>query len=262
MYKTVILLLLTSVLFSSCIAHKDIVYFQGDEPDKVMISEVNNKPYRLKIDDILQIDLKANDNTLVSVFNNSNTNNTTTNTSSNNAYFYGYTVDKQGFIHIPYLDKINVLGFTTDEVATQIKDGLGQFFKDTSDIFVNVKLAGFKFTIIGEVSNTGTIYLYQNSVNIIEAIANAGDITITGNRKAVEILRPTINGTDRFVVDLTNINVFNSKHYYLQPNDIIYVPPIKQKTLGTGTTGLQTFTSLMSVLSVLTTTVLLIKNIK
>jgi polysaccharide export outer membrane protein len=140
------------------------------------------------------------------------------------------------------------------------KQLLADYFKEDASIFVVVKLAGFRYTINGEVGSTGTKTLFQEKVNIMEAIANAGDITTTGNRKAVTIIRQTPNGTEMKDLDLTNINIMNSPYYFLQPNDYIYVKPLKQKTWGTGSTGIQSLTTLITLLSLFTTTYLLLKN--
>jgi polysaccharide export outer membrane protein len=255
-----ILILFTSVYFSSCVVHKDIVNFQGNSNTQSNIEKINKEPYKVQINDILYIDLKSTDAKLVLLFNNSTASQVNTQYSESSTYFSGYSVDKQGFITLPYLNKINVLGYTTMEISQKIKSELSRFFVNTDDVFVNVKLAGFKYTILGEVGSAGTKYLYQNSVNIIEAIANAGDIPITGNKKQVQVLRNTKDGIKKYEVDFTNIAIFESDVFYLEPNDIIYVPPLKQKTLGTGTNGVQTLTTVISVLSLLTTTFLLIKN--
>ncbi len=90
------------------------------------------------------------------------------------------------------------MGYTEKEVREKIEEELAKYFKDTSNIFVTVKLAGIRFTVLGEVASPGTLVLFQNQVNIIEAIANAGDITITGNRKKVTIIRKNIDGTKKF----------------------------------------------------------------
>jgi polysaccharide export outer membrane protein len=123
-----------------------------------------------------------------------------------------------------------------------------------------VKLAGFRYTINGEVGSTGTKMLFQEHVNIMEAIANAGDITITGNRKAVTVIRQSPTGVQMQDIDLTDINVMKSPYYYLQPNDYIYVKPVKQKSWGTGKTGIESVTTIITVLSLATTVFLLLKN--
>jgi polysaccharide export outer membrane protein len=95
----------------------------------------------------------------------------------------------------------------------------------------------------------------------MEAIANAGDITITGNRKAVTIIRNSPTGVQMHDLDLTDINVMNSPYFYLQPNDYIYIKPLKQKTWGTGKTGIESLGTFITVLSLATTTFfLLFKN--
>lgn len=241
---------------ASCVPHKKVVYFQGESLSENKMREISNKPYRLQVDDILRIDIKAPDKELVGVFENSSKTQ-----GGGDLYFSGYSVDKHGFIELPYLNRINVLGYTTDEIESKIKEGLGKYFRNLSDIFVAVKLAGVRYTIIGEVGSSGTKVLFQNTVNIIEAIANSGGVPLTGDKTDVEIIRMGIDGVQKFHVDLTQMTVFNSDVFYIQPNDIINIPPLKQKTLGTGLIGTQTFSTVMSVLSVLTTAYLLIKTL-
>ncbi len=245
----------------SCVPHKDIVYFQGEPTSEHKIREINNMPYRLQADDILHIDIKAPNEELVTVFKNNSIQQNNGQVTQGMYYFSGYSIDKQGFIEIPYLNKINVLGYSTEEVSDKIETELGKYFKNLSDIFVSVKLAGVKYTILGEVGSTGSKVIFQNSVTIVEAIANAGDITLTGDKKNVEIIRVGIDGVQKFHIDLTQMSVFNSDVFYIQPNDIINVPALRQKTLGTGTTGVQTLSTVVSVLSLVTTTYLLIKSL-
>ncbi|HIP47798.1 MAG TPA: sugar transporter [Lutibacter sp.] len=239
------------IVVSSCVPHKRIVYFQGDSLTENVIKEINSKPYRLQVDDIIKVDIKAPNEEIVSVFRNNSTSQSQQNESS--LYFSGYTVDKQGFIQLPYLDKINVLGYTADEVEKKIQTGFSKYFKNTDEIFISVKLAGIKYTIVGEVGSTGSKILFQNTVNIIEAIANAGDIDLTGDKTNVEVIRIGITGVEKFHVDLTQMTVFNSEVFYIQPNDIINVPALKQKTIGTGVTATQTLSTVVSVLSLIST---------
>jgi polysaccharide export outer membrane protein len=107
--------------------------------------------------------------------------------SESGLYFDGFTVDDHRNIRMPVLGELNVIGFTLDEIRVKIeKQLLAEYFKRKLIFFVIVKLAGFKYYINGEIGSTGTKTLFQENVNIMEAIANAG-YTITGNRKAVTI---------------------------------------------------------------------------
>jgi polysaccharide export outer membrane protein len=163
---------------------------------------------------------------------------------------------------VPVLGELNVIGFTLEEIRVRIeKQLLAEYFNTAANIFVTVKLAGFRYTINGEIGSTGTKTLFQEHVNVLEAIANAGDITITGNRKAVTIIRKSPTGVAMHDIDLTDINVMNSPYFYLQPNDYIYIKPLKQKTWGTGKTGIESLGTIITLFSLATTTFfLLFKN--
>ena len=262
--KKALLLLIIAIVYSSCIPKKDLTYFQGDPSLKDTIYQLQNKPYRLQINDILMIDIKSSDPELVEVFNatQSNNRNNTSVINEEIIYFRGYSVDLHGNIRLPYIGDMNVLGYSISEVREKIEKELANYFKNNQDIFVNVKLAGVRFTILGEVKKPGPHTIYRDQVNIVEAIAAAGDIPMEGNRKNVTIIRKNIDKTEKFSIDLTNIDAIESEHFYIQPNDIVYVEPLKQKSWGTGVTGLQSISTIVTVLSLITTTMLLIQNIK
>lgn len=256
------LLLSLSVLFTSCIPVKDLTYLQDKNTsiEQSKVAVVESKPYRLQVNDILKINIKAIDPRLVSIFNTTE-NNVDAVKSESSLYFDGFTVDDHGNIRMPILGEINVIGYTLEEVRIKIeKQLLEEYFKSDANIFVTVKLAGFRYTINGEVGSTGTKTLFQDHVNIMEAIANSGDITTVGNRKSVTVIRQTVTGVETNDIDLTDKNVMKSPYYYLQPNDYIYVKPLKQKTWGTGQTGIQSIGTIITLLSLATTVYLIIKN--
>ncbi len=258
--KNLILIVVIAVFSSSCIPTKDLTYFQGEPISSSDISTISNAPYRLQTNDIIDIQIKANDPTLVALFSKIK-NESSTNITQETLYFDTYSVDINGIIRIPYINELNVLGYTTKEVRQKIETELSKMFKNMDDIFVSVKLAGIRYTVIGEVEIPGTNVLFQNQVNIIEAIANAGDIKITGNRKKVTIIRNNVDGVKKYQLDLTNLDFINKEGFYIQPNDIISIEPLKQKSWGTGETGAKTFTTIVAALSLITTTILLINNL-
>jgi len=264
MLKRISLLLLIS-FFASCVPSKDLVYLQGKPKTKKEVYKLNNQPYKLQVNDVLSIDIKAKDEKFVALFNKNSlasSNGAGQNGGANgNSLQLGYSVNNHGNIRLPQIGEINVLGYTTKEVRLKLEKEILQYLKNEDDFFVTVSLAGIKYTIWGEITSPGTIVLNQNSVNIIEAISNAGDITVTGNRKKVEIWRNSASGQKKFTIDLTTAEAFNSEVYYIQPNDIIYVVPLKQKAWGTGTTGLQSLSTFVSIFTIVTSTILLIRNL-
>jgi polysaccharide export outer membrane protein len=251
------------MLFTSCIPVKDLVYLQdkNSSGEQNTVAAVESKPYRLQANDIISIDIKAIDPKLVSIFNKTESVSSTAGKSESALYFDGFTIDDHGNIRMPILGEVNVIGYTLEEVRVIIeKKLLEEYFKSEANIFVTVKLAGFRYTINGEVGSTGTKTLFQTHVNIMEAIANAGDITTVGNRKEVTVIRQTPTGVLMNNIDLTDVNVMKSPYYYLQPNDYIYVKPLKQKTWGTGQTGIQSVGTIITLLSLATTVYLILKN--
>ena len=212
---------------------------------------------------MLSVKIKALDQKLVDMFSPSALGSTTQTTETDQSlYFNGFTVNDHGNIRMPVLGEVNVLGYTLDEIRQKIeKQLLEEYFKKEANIFVDVKLAGLRYTVNGEITVPGTKTLYQDKVTIMQAIANSGDITMTGNRKEVVVIRQYPHGTEMHTINLTDAKAMQSPFYYIQPNDYIYVKPLKQKSWGTGTTGVQSVATIITALSLVTTTLLLFKNL-
>ncbi len=256
------LFFVVSIMLTSCISTQDLIYLQ--QKDKTtptsQITAVEGKPYRLQVNDVIRLSIKTIDPKLATIFS-TTADGSAASQSEAGLYFDGFTVDDHGNIRIPVLGEMNVIGYTLEEIRVRIeKQLLAEYFNKEANLFVSVKLAGLRFTINGEIGGPGTKTIFQEQVNIMEAIANAGDITITGDRKAVTVIRKTPTGVQIGDIDLTNINVMNSPYYYLQPNDYIYIKPLKQKTWGTGKTGIESLGTIITLLSLATTTFLLLKN--
>lgn len=264
--KKIIFLALFSVLLTSCISSKDLTYLQPNstsKSDSIKVAQVVSKPYRIQTNDILSVNIKALDQKLVEMFAVSQVSGSgQTQASPQSLYFNGYAVDDHGNIRVPILGEVNVLGFTTDEVRQKIeKQLLEDYFKKEANIFVTVKLAGLRYTINGEIGSPGMGVLYQDRATIMEAIANSGDINVTGNRKEVQIIRKFPHGFETYSIDLTDASAMNSPYFYIQPNDYIIVKPLKQKSWGTGITGVQSVATIMTAISLITTLLVLSKTL-
>lgn len=260
MMKKFIVYMLILASLSSCLPTKKTNYFQGEPTTKNELYQFNNEPYKLQVNDVLSIEIKAENPDLVSLFKASESKGTLS-TNVGALYFDGYTINAHGNIRIPYIGELNVLGYTEREVREKVEVELKKFIKNPETIYVTVKLSGIQFVVTGEVGSPGTLNLLQNQVTIIEAIANAGEITQFGNRQNVTILRKSVNGVERYIIDMTDIAVFDSEDFFIKPNDVIYVEALQRKSWGFGTTGLQTFTTIASVFAVLVSTILLVKTL-
>lgn len=244
-----VLLIITSL--TSCISTNRLTYLAADKKisaDSLISIQQMQRPYRVQINDLLSIRVKALDQELTSMFNPINDASSTA-TTEEKAYFDGFPVDRQGEIRIPTLGKLKVIGHTLEEIREKLEEKLlEEYFKEESNIFVTVKLAGLRYTTLGEIGS-GSQVIYKEQVSIMEAIANAGDITLYGDRRRVKILRQYPEGQRIHEVDLTKISAVNSPFYYIQPNDLIIVDPLPQKSLGIGETGFGTFATAFSLLT-------------
>lgn len=255
--------LILFVLFSSCITNKDLVYLQDKEghTDEALIVNQLPKPYRVQVNDILSINVKALDEELVGMFNPVGGANGGAQNQAGGLYFSGFTVDLHGNIEFPILGKINVLGFTIAEIKDKVESALlKQYFKETAEIFVTVKLSGLRYTVTGE-AGAGVYTLLQDRVNIIEALANAGDLPTTADRRDILIIRQYPDGQKIHHIDLTDIKAMQSPFYFIQPNDIILVKPLKRKAIGAGQTWLSNLTTVASIMSVLVSMYFLTRNL-
>lgn len=252
------------LLVSSCVPTRKITYLQESQQvknDSLISVQKIQQPYRLQINDILTIQIKAPlDPELVSMFNIGNANgaNGTRQVGQGSGlYFTGYTVDQHGDIRIPQLGKVKAIGLSIEELREHIeKRLLAEYFKENADLFVTVKLGGLRYVMAGEVSNPGEQTIFRDQVSIIEAVANGGGVPITGDLTNVRVVRQYPDGVKVHHLDLTQLDVIYSPYYYIQPNDMIVVDPLPQKSIGTGTTGLASFTTIISVITTLVTTVL------
>jgi polysaccharide export outer membrane protein len=247
------LFLVLIFLFLSCVPTKDLIYLSGTPKENKEIHKINTNPYKLQVGDNISIDVTSDNANLVAVFLKSS-NSLSENTSSPVIY----SIDVNGNIRMPILGEINVLGYTTKEVRVKIEEKFANYFMKEDSYFVSVKLDGIKYTIMGEISSPGPKVVYQNQLSILDAITFSGDIPISGDKKNVEVIRISPNGNKKLTIDLTSINALNSEIFFIQNNDYINIKALRQKSL---TEGLGSITGIVSLISLLTTTVLILRGL-
>lgn len=210
----------------ACNSSQKVIYVEDIQPNQ-LIALQEDKPIRLKPGDKLSIVVHSRDKDIVSMFNLNN--GTSNNGISDNNDHANYTVDAEGKIDIPVLGPINVEGLTRTEVSNLIKYKL-LANKLVRDPTVSVDYADMGYYVIGEVKAPGRKTITRDKINLLEAIAEAGDLTINGLRENVLVLR-TVDGQQiPYRVDLTKVeSLYGSPAYYLQQDDFIYVLPNQKK---------------------------------
>jgi polysaccharide export outer membrane protein len=249
-YVKTLLVVSLICLLGSCAAPKNVAYFQNAEDIRGM-SLQKEQPVRLRPKDKINILVSSADPMLVSQFNltaatrnmrslGSTTAPQTTlgNTSGNSsAQLLAYTVDEQGDINFPVLGKVAVKGRTRQEVAEYIR--LRLIERDlVRDPIVTVEYVNLSVNILGEVNRPGRIEITKDYFTIVDAIAQAGDLTIVGQRENVMVHRE-VDGEDyTYIINLCDRQeMLNSPAYYLQQNDVVYVTPTPKRRREARTSG-------------------------
>jgi polysaccharide export outer membrane protein len=141
-------------------------------------------------------------------------------------FITGYSIDDDGYVNLPVLGKVKMAGLSIVEARQKLFQELDKYIVDVT---VDVKLVSFKVTILGEVRSPGMHFYFNERITLFEAIGLAGDITDLGNRKQVRIVRNYQDNVKIYSVDLTSDAIIPSELYYILPNDVIYVEPLKAK---------------------------------
>ncbi|MCC5918257.1 MAG: polysaccharide biosynthesis/export family protein [Cryomorphaceae bacterium] len=265
----ILLFLLTIALTSSCISRKRLIYFQEkkntslDTTDAGFI-KVTRSMYQLQQGDMLMITIKSLDEEANKLFQDAEYGGMSQGgmgaigNMGGDAIFFlqGQTIGSDGKIKIPIIGNLHAEGLTEEEVQVAIDKRLSLYFKE-STVFSRVRQAGIRYSVVGEVGRPGRHVILAPYLNIIEALANAGDIAFVGDRRNVQIIRQYPQGLRVFEVDLTDHRVLNDPMFFIQPNDIIQVKPLRQKSYGIGTTGSQTITTTVSIITSALTLILL-----
>ena len=158
-------------------------------------------------------------------------------------YLNSYTVNKEGFIDYPLTGMVDVKNLTVEQAKERLQDSLSKYVKET---VLMVKLSNFDLTILGEVVRPGKYKVYQSEIGLFEALALAGNFTNFAKTETVKIVRRTDDGSEIVTVDVGKADILSSPYYYLKPNDIIYVEPLKFKQWGFTSFPYSTVLSVMS----------------
>ena len=210
------------MLFSSCVMSKKINYLQEGGRIPIYDDSVLFDDYKLQRGDYVYIHVNAIDQELADMFNgNVSIPSMSYMTPDNStARLYLYLVEEDNSIDYPYVGRIEVVGKTLREVKLLLEEKLEGMLQGYS---VDVRLANRSFSIIGE-SGSGRYNIPREQLTIYEALAMSGDLSLYANRKDVHIIRQTPEGTKVMKFDLRSKSIIDSEYYFIQPNDVIYIP--------------------------------------
>jgi polysaccharide biosynthesis/export protein len=252
-----LLLLLALPLFFSCSSYKQLTYLHPLPEGKDSVFLQKRPLYHLQPSDILYVRIISNNKEVSDLYNPMLSSTTSAVSQQGGMYILGFLVSDSGTVNLPILGKIEVIGLTIDEAQEKIQFVTNKYLTDALAV---VKLAQYKFTVLGEVNSPGYKIASGDRINIFEAISIAGDLTYSAKRNKIMVIRqelppdkkasagpgsgiqdaraklsPTQLSTHTYQLDLTSPGILTSDAYFIQPNDIIYVKPTYMHALRTAT---------------------------
>lgn len=224
-------------LLVSCTSYQKIPYLQNIETVNATEEVFSMYDAHIRPKDLLTITVNTTDPEAAAPFNltiQSSANSNLTQWVTQQAALQQYLVDNQGNIDFPVLGELHLGGLSMNEAESMIRERLQPYLRETP--IVTVRMVNYKISVLGEVAKPGTFTVNNEKVNILEALAMAGDMTIWGLRDNVKLVREEENGKRNIVVlNLNQADIVESPYYYLQQNDILYVSPNKTKAKNSDT---------------------------
>jgi polysaccharide biosynthesis/export protein len=223
----IILLIAFLCFLTSCVTQRSVEYIKDINLDSIAFNEPEFPDYRLKPNDELYIRINSLDEAAANVF--SNISQQQISIDPYGTSLLSYSIDKEGYLLLPVIGNIQVRDKTLAEVSLILRDSLSHILNRPA---VVVKLVNRYITILGEVRNPGHYVYSQERLSIFDAIGLAGDINDYGRPDNVILVRNENGENIRVNIDLTKSEMLTSSHYFLRPNDILYVKPLRNKFWG------------------------------
>lgn len=223
--KVVTGLLIIVSVFSSCVSQKKVQLLQEKSVEDVSSGFINsrNTAYHLQPGDQLYVNVHSVDQKTSRLFQTDFPNPMTATYQNLNSY----RIEEDGYINFSFIDKVYVKGLTVKEVNDLLQKTVNEYFKEAT---VVVKLVNYRVSVLGEVEDPGTFIIENKQINILQAIAQAGGTKNFGNLRKVKLVRQTLLGSEMHYLNLTDNGILQSDQFYLMPNDVVYIEPLKSKS--------------------------------
>lgn len=243
-FITTVILMIVSLITTSCVSQKKLVYFQGADELYAQAQKISQQyEMRLKPADQILVKITCPDKELLEVFAQDVTMGTAGNYGSTYANgtvsnSYGFTVSNEGYVILPAVGKVYVDNMTTEEAARAIEN----MVKEKNLILepeVTVRLMNARVTVIGAAKQCHVVNLTSERNTIVDILAQSGDLSEMSKRQNIKLFREVNGERTMYNIDLTKVDVFESPAFYVQQNDMIYIEP--NKSLGVKSSSFYTF---------------------
>jgi len=283
------LVLLVLLVGTSCIRNRDYVLLQSPaekaywETSPLRRSQMRKAedalrngdsavfvPYRdpekylIQFNDILRVEIRSYDEKANQIFNNALGQQQMMGGGMMMAggdpfFFFGNPVNDSGYLDLPVVGAIKVSGLSLEQAQRQVQAQIDKYF---SQVFVRVTFGGIRFAVMGEVRNPNKFVAMQNRLTVLEALSMAGGPLPEGNRRRVQLIRQYPGGSRVVYLDLTDRSLLESPYYFVRPNDVLHVTPLRVREWGTGITAQQSMGTVLTAISLLVNSILLYNTLR
>ncbi len=239
-------------LSAGCTQYKNIVYMQDryeTDSSSQAIDVSITEDIVLRPDDNIYINVYGVDMGQIDLFNKLS-GGQNSNYTEMLLYLNGYIIDKNGEVELPVIGNLKLAGLPLSEARTVVQKAIDEYLKG---VVVDVRLLSYRVTLLGEVNQPGVHTFYQREINLLDAIGQASDISSFGDKKHILIIRKEGDKTKTVELDLTRSDFYQNPYFWIKPNDVIYVKPLRSKMVNLNSTtltlALTTLTTLIVILT-------------
>ena len=222
-YRSIILVL-TIIFFAGCVKYDNLLYLKTNVNQK---ENLLYKDYILAPHDALFIRILSNDVQINALFQ-TQSEDRLANANEVSLYLTSYLISSDSTVTLPVVGTIKAAGKTVCDFEKYLQQIINENVIETT---VSVRLVNYKVTVLGGVARPGVFPIYQPNATIFDVLAKAGDIENNGNRNEITVLRTLNNVTTNYKINLGDIAALSSPVYYIYPNDVIYVKPLKYQAV-------------------------------
>ncbi len=211
------------LMVTSCIPRKKLLYTREQNKKEIQNEYLNVRPKKtIQPFDNIYIKVSSIDEKTAAIF----ADQSRSMGGGGNIDLISYTVSQTGFIDFPYVGEIYVKDMTLQEARDAIEKEASDYLNNIS---ITVKFVNNTVALLGEVKRPGEFKFYKDQITIFQALSFAGGFSDYGKKTNVILVREAQGKINYYYLDLTDKNIVESDYYYVIPNDVIIVKPIRAK---------------------------------
>jgi polysaccharide export outer membrane protein len=163
-----------------------------------------------------------------------------------------YLIQTDGSADLPMIGNISLKGYTLHQADSVLTEAYSQFYKD---LYVRTQYLN-KRVIVFRGAGATVVPLENENMHLIEVLAIAGGFDNSVRATNIRIIRGDLKDPTVFIVNLKTIEDMRKAYLRIEPNDIIYVEPIRKSILE----GLSDLSGLLGLLATIFSFAVLIRS--